>query len=209
MKSIIFLIAILLLLSGCKSHKATLADNSLIGDSLQANENRFYNSIKTLPLAFSEISKHDFEKYKKNYRTKCTIDSGGYISGHGLTLKSECHDICLLSLTEDKSRKVMELPSSYDQGVQGMLFSPSCNRFLIYSSYDGPDYSDYYSYRAEIFAFKVNGKGLDKIVPDFDYYSKDWSIRDAVWVDDKTIAIKVHEGETDSGYRYYKTNFNN
>lgn len=87
------------------------------------------------------------------------------------------------------------IPSDYDQGILGLHMSPSCNQFLVYSSYDGPDYENYYEYRAEIIGFKITGaQGFKAIQPSFSYHTKNWSIEDVTWITDNTIAIKTYEG---------------
>lgn len=102
------------------------------------------------------------------------------------------------------------MPTDYDAGILSMLFSPSCSQLLICSSYDGPDFENYYSHRAEIFVFTVSiGNGLKGIKPALKFYTKDWSIDDIIWINDKTIALKVYEeprqGDGSSNnYKYYK-----
>jgi len=105
----------------------------------------------------------------------------------------------------------MILPSNYDGGLGGLMLSPLCKQFITYSSYDGPDYAEYYSDRAEIIGYTlVNAKGLDAVKATFNFFTKDWSITKIVWVDEHTIVLKVYEGShggDDSGvkYTYLKT----
>jgi hypothetical protein len=106
----------------------------------------------------------------------------------------------------------MQLPCNHDQGILGLKLSPSCNQFIIYACYDLPNYYDYYEFRAEIFGFNIaQGKGLETITPSFEFVTKDWSITDLVWIDDKRIALKVYidgipSGGNNFGYKYFKTN---
>ncbi|MBK9425506.1 MAG: hypothetical protein IPN54_15465 [Bacteroidetes bacterium] len=103
------------------------------------------------------------------------------------------------------------LPSDYDSGILGMLFSPSCKQLLVYSSYDGPDFDKYYDHRAELFIFSIaHGEGLNGIRQKLQYYTKSWSIESIVWVNEKTIALKVYEGEKHGDdamnkFKYYLT----
>lgn len=128
----------------------------------------------------------------------------------GLTLDSDCDEICETYLVEKKSKRKMELPSDFDQGVMGLVFSPSNERFVIYSSYDGPDYNSFYHYRAEVIGYSLNaGAGIDAIGEPTNYHLYDWSIEDMFWIDDNTIALKVYQGShstagVDGGYRYFK-----
>jgi hypothetical protein len=101
------------------------------------------------------------------------------------------------------------MPSAYDAGILSMLLSPGCDQLMVCASYNGPDYENYYTNRAEIIAFHVTaGKGLKGIKPAFKYFTKDWSIEDATWVGDKAIALKTYE-EAEAGdlkklqYKYF------
>jgi hypothetical protein len=111
---------------------------------------------------------------------------------------------------EKATNKWALIPSDYDGGILGMSLSPKCNQLMVCSSYDGPEYDKYYEYRAEFFVFNVTtGNGLKGIKPAFKYYTKDWSIDDFVWVNDKTIALKTYAerrwGDDSGGhYKYFK-----
>jgi hypothetical protein len=158
----------------------------------------------------TKISKDEFQSYKSNYKTVCDLDSGNFISGSDLYVIQNCKDICETYLAERSTNRKLLVPSSYDRGVLAMLLSPGCNQLIVCSSYDGPDFGKYYEDRAEIFVFQVNKEnGLRGIIPSLQYYTKDWSIEDLTWVNDKTIALKIYK-ETRRGdgrtinYRYYK-----
>jgi hypothetical protein len=189
----------LLSCSGPKNNTDGLAKDTLASEEVDSTT---YNEadlipqdslFKPLELELKEIKEKEFNQFKNAYATNCRIDSSGFISGYGLTVDTSCHEICLTDLV-DSTGKMMQLPSDYDQGILGLIFSPSCNQFIIYSGYDAPDYDKYYQYRSEIIGFNIaNGKGLEAIKPSFKYYTTDWSIEDITWVDDKTIALKVYE----------------
>lgn len=163
-------------------------------------------------LNFTEISKNEFQSYKEKYKTSCVLDSGKFISGSNLYVIHDCKEICETYLAERNTNKKMLMPSNYDSGVLKMLLSPSCTQLLVCSSYDGPEYGDYYEHRAEIFLFNVlTGVGLKGITPSLNYYTNDWSINDLTWVDEHTIALELyHEPSMNYGEnlksKYFKSN---
>ncbi|WP_417600695.1 hypothetical protein [Owenweeksia hongkongensis] len=128
----------------------------------------------------------------------------------GLTMDSECDEICETYLVEKKSKHKMQLPSGFDQGVMGIVFSPSNERFVIYSSYDGPDYTSYYFHRAEIVSYNLsNDTGLKAIHDELAHHLYNWSIEDLFWINENTVALKVYEGSrtttgVEGGYKYFK-----
>jgi hypothetical protein len=162
-------------------------------------------------LVFTEISDKDFQEYLSGYKINCSIDSGKFVEGSGIYVKNICDETCTTFLYEYATINRITLPSDYDSGIAGMLFSPSCNQFLIYSSYDGPDYDNYYDHRAEIFIFNIaHGKGLNGIQQSFEYFTKSWSIENLIWVNEKTIALKIYEEEkqgddTKNKFKYFLT----
>jgi hypothetical protein len=176
----------------------------LYNDSLYSN----------LELNLTEISKNEFQSYNGKYKTSCVLDSGQFISGSGLYVIQDCKEICETYLAERNTNKKMLMPSSYDAGILKMLLSPSCKQLVVCSSYDGPDYGNYYEYRAEIFLFNVStGIGLKGITPSINYYTKDWSINNLTWVDENTIALELYNGTRGSNednleFRYFKSNLN-
>lgn len=107
------------------------------------------------------------------------------------------------------------MPSDYDAGIQDMLFSPNCNQLIVCSSYDGPDYDNYYENRAEFYLFKIAGnQGLDSVKPYLRYSTKKWSIDDITWVDDNVIALKLYDEQrwgdgTGVNYKYFKASLGN
>lgn len=178
-----------------------------VNDSLVFLEDTLFVDLE---LVFNEISKNEFQLYKRKYQIQCVLDSGHFISGSGLYVSHHCKEICETYLAERTTNRKMLMPSSYDAGVLTMFLSPTCHQLIICSSYDGPDYGNYYEHRAEIFVFTIkSGIGLQGIKPAFKYYSKDWSIEDLTCVNEKTIALKIYD-ETRCGdgtgvkYKYLK-----
>ena len=165
--------------------------------------------FKKPELVLKEITAAEFEGYSKASNPDFTVGPNGYISGYGFSVSTNCRDICETYLGEQKSKKKMLLPSGFDTGVRGVVFSPSGSRFMIYSSYDLPDYDAYYSYRAEIRGFKTGNRTLEAIKPAFYWQTKDWSIAGIAWTGNNGIALKVYNGESPetnvkSHYRYFK-----
>ncbi len=190
-----------------ESNDSIVMEKIIVSDSLISYND---SSFRDLTSDVKVISKKEFMSYKNKYKMGCTLDSGHFISGSGLYVSHSCNEICETYLEEKATNRRMLMPSDYDAGILGMQLSPGCNQLLVCSSYDGPDYDDYYAYRAEIMAFNVTGgKGLHGIKPAFKYYTKDWSIEDVTWASDKTIALKIYEGSggglrTTVQYKYVK-----
>lgn len=180
-----------------------------VSDSLILYNDSLFSDLK---LKFSEISKNEYQSYKQKYKTGCVLDSGNFIGGSDLYVSRECDKTCETYLSEKTTNRKLLIPSNYDAGISTMLLSPACNKLIVCSTYDGPDYSNYYENRAEIFVFNVTtGIGLKGIKPAFKYFTKKWSIADLTWVNDKTIALKIYEeakpeDEIGIRYKYYKAN---
>lgn len=183
------------------------AQRTIVSDSLVLYDDTAFADLES---ELQPISKNEFIAYKNKYKPGCSIDSGHFISGSGLYVNHSCNEVCETYLAEKITNRKMPMPSPYDAGILDMLLSPGCNLLMVCSSYDGPDYENYYTNRAEIMAFHVTtGHGLQGITPAFKYFTKDWSIEDATWVSDKTIALKLYEesrGGDGSGvhYKYFK-----
>ena len=112
----------------------------------------------------------------------------------GINVRHVCDEVCDTYLKEKTSNKILLMPSGYDAGILAMSLSPACNKLLVCSSYDGPNYADYYEDRAVLFIFNITKeKGLKSIQPAFKFFTKDWSIADVVWVNNKTISLKIYE----------------
>ena len=163
---------------------------------------------------FQEMSLSEFQGYKNNYKLSCEIDSGHFIKGSGLNVLHVCDEVCDTYIEEKSSNKILLMPSGYDAGILAMSLSQDCNKLLVCSSYDGPDYADYYEDRAVVIIFKISKEyGLKGIQPAFKFFTKDWSIADIVWVNNKTIALKIYEeqhGEDgiDIQFKYFKMDLN-
>jgi hypothetical protein len=182
-------------------------ERKIVVDSLLFYCDSLYGDLE---LNFTEISRNEFQSYSRKYNPDCVLDSGHFISGSGLFVSHVCSEICETYLAERTTNRKMLMPSNYDSGILKMLLSPTCGQLLVCSSYDGPDYADYYEDRAEIFVFNITtGIGLKGIKPTFKYYTSEWSIDDLTWVNDKTIALKIYEGNrggdgSRARYKYFK-----
>lgn len=201
----------ILMLTACnqsaKQNAELLSADSLQDEVVVVPEDTLFLQLE---LSWEEVTKDQFGKYVKNYVMNCTLNPGGFISGSGLSVESSCDQICVTYLVEDSGRK-MKLPSEYDQGIMGISFSPSCDQFVAYSSYDGTDYENYYQYRAEIMGYKViTGKGIDAVVPVFKSYVTEWSIDTLMWIDNQSLAVRGYKGDRSGNeanflYDYFKT----
>jgi len=146
-------------------------------------------------LSFDTISPAQFEKYLvtnvKRFQDRL-VHSAGFLK-LGIEEITECDQICETYLLDTLSGKTMWLPANYDQGVLGVEFSPSGKQFVVFSSYDGPEFEDYYDHRAEFFVFNIiDGTGLEAIQISFNYVTTDWSIDDITWAGDNKLTIKMY-----------------
>lgn len=184
-----------------KEHIAADDTEVYFSDSLFAN----------LELNLKTISNNNYNYFEKKFETTCTLDTNGFIKGKGLVFSQYCKDICESYLIDKNAGVKLVLPSSYDGGIIGLLLSPSCNQFIVYSSYNRPDYTEYYDYRAEIFGFSITqGKGFKTIKPSLKYFTKDWSIDHLTWIDDNNLALRLYSGESFGNrehlkYYYFQT----
>ena len=160
-----------------------------------------------------EIPNSKFSEYEKKYKTSCTKDSTGFIKDKGLIIEHACDEVCVSYLTDIKEKIKLILPSAYDRGIIDLVISPDCKRFIVYSSYDGPDYTNYYEYRAEIFGFTIApGQGIKTIQPAFKFFTKDWSIEKITWISNTEIGLKTYEAsrtlknEEQLVYKYFGIN---
>jgi hypothetical protein len=208
---------------GSESNNAHLvSSNLLLNNEYHLNKQINYDSLilfddslfVELDSNFLEISSDKFYRYKDNYKKNCEIDSGHFIMGSGLNVRHVCDEVCETYLEEKSSNKILLMPSGYDAGILAMSLSPVCNKLLVCSSYDGPDYANYYEDRAVIFIFNISKEsGLKGIQPACKFFTKDWSIADIFWINNKTIALKIyneqHGGDgNDVHYRYFKMELN-
>ena len=180
-------------------------------DSLILFEDSLFVNIDSI---FQEMSLSEFQGYKNNCKLSCEIDSGHFIKGSGLNVILACNEVCDTYLKETSSDKILLMPSGYDAGILAMSLSPACNKLFVCSSYDGPDFVNYYEDRAVVFIFKISNEyGLKGIQPAFTFSTKDWSIADIVWANNKTIALKIYEEQyrgdgIDVQSKYYKMELN-
>jgi len=128
----------------------------------------------------------------------------------GLEITFDCFEICESFLVEEESGRSLFLPADFDQGILDAVISPAGNAFVVYSSYDGPEFDNYYDHRAEIHVFNVIGdRGLDAIQFSESFYIRDWSISNLAWFNDQNIYIKTYtESRSFDGqsmdFKYYK-----
>ena len=154
-----------------------------------------------------EIEKATYDKCKRDYRTHCALDSSGFIRGMGLSVKSDCDEVCETFLIENKTGQKMDLPANFDAGLIGLLVSPSCKRFITYSSYDMPDYDKYYSNRALLTCYDITDDvGLKAIRLKQTYGLKQWSIAEVIWKDEQSVVLKMYDGNFAElvEYKYFK-----
>lgn len=147
---------------------------------------------------FTTIPKEKFEKLDSI--VEC--GTGVFMRKTDLYTKSQCDEICQTFLIEKKTGKKLVLPCSYDAGILGLIASPSCDKFIIYSSYDSGDYKQYYDHGAELFGFAVTKEdGLQAIKPLFKYYFNDHLLNNVTWIDDQSIALDVYIIDTTDATR--------
>ena len=236
MKQIGCITILVLSLWSCKHHSVESSKNTLgnstpppasevISSEMQSDTSNIENAAPTDSTVFlpdslffnlaselKEISTSEYSDFKKKHNTKCIIASNGFVQGKALTLRHHCKEICESYLVDKQQGIKLLLPSNYDQGIMGLDISPSCNQFIVYSSYDGPDYTNFYEYRAEIYGFSIaQGQGIQIIHASFKFTTMDWSIEEAYWINDHEIAIKAYQENRTAAnqdqlkYKYFKT----
>ncbi len=146
-----------------------------------------------------EISDQEYSQIERAYiaskKYNSFIDSAGYIPHLNLYLIGDCNEICEDYLYDPITHDSLNISVDYDQGFQGLLFSPSGNQLIIFASYDGPDYADYYYSRAVIYTYKVNSKKEGNTLRAHKQYSIfNWSIENLFWIDEDSIVLKVYKG---------------
>jgi hypothetical protein len=165
-----------------------------------------HSLFKDLKLTFRDISEKQFDEYlSEDTPEDCQFSD--------LNLKADhfCDEICVTILKEVHSHQRMFLPCSYDSGILNLSFSPDCQKLMVCSSYDGPDFENYYDHRAEFYVFGISGSdGLNSLSPLFQFATKEWSIDKLVWINSHTIGLKIYtEQRTGDGsqtnYQYVET----
>lgn len=149
-----------------------------------------------LDLNFDSISQTQFESMRLAYFQKMAkkTDFTTSFGALGVIEETNCDQICETYLIDTLSGKRMWLPSNYDQGILGSDFSPFKNQFMVYSSYDGPDFENYYDYRAELFVYTIlDATGLEALKMQLNYYTTDFSISEIIWIGENEIALKIYE----------------
>lgn len=107
-----------------------------------------------------------------------------------------CDETCEASLTDYQYKDTLNLPSSFDQGIIGIEVSPDAKKFLIFSSYDTPDYHLISSIRAEIYVFSIpTNFQIKDIQMEAWMVETEFSIFDATWISNRKIALKCYSGE--------------
>lgn len=208
----IFTLSALLLFAGCSQNgKANTSEKNSTLDSLvqakttvEISTNKSqgtvtedsivhldYNLFEEIDLVFNHFTEIQFntqlsERIKQN--DHCSFK---YLN---LEVESHCDEICETYVKEIGGNTIMYLPNDYDAGILGMSFSPNCKSLIICSSYDGPDFDNYYENRAEVYLFKIEGTdGVKSLKPAFRFSSKEWSIEDYTWISDTELGLKIYE----------------
>ena len=149
------------------------------------------NSFRNLELNLVDISEDEFNNYVNSYISNNLNDCG--FDKLNLNEETDCDEICETYLSEINSNKKLYLPCDYDAGILGASFSQNCNKLIVCSSYDGPDFDDYYENRAEFYLFKLVGTGgLNSLQAFLKFATKEWSIEDYVWINDNEIGLKLY-----------------
>ena len=129
----------------------------------------------------------------------------GYVPEINSHIISECKWVCVNYLLDNETDEKMMLPDTFDGGVSGLKISASQKQVLMYLSYDGANYADYYPHRAEIIFMQIGeGKGFHELTNPKICIITEWSIEEIVWIDEKSIALKVYDKHEEvSNGRYY------
>jgi hypothetical protein len=156
-------------------------------------------------LELREISKNEYQSHEKKKKMNILFSDESSILGRDIYLEHGCDEICSSYIMDISSKKGIELPTSFDEGISGMILSPSRKQLIIYSSV-GSHYEPY-NHRAELFGFEVtkNG-GIKGLKPSFKYMTKDFEISSLFWVNEKIILLTVNENNWDdqSSLRYFR-----
>jgi hypothetical protein len=144
--------------------------------------------VKTKNSIF-EIS--DTISYESSYYYKRFISS---IPAHYITHCGEGY--CSAFLLDYKTDERFYLDAPFDAGIKGMQLSKNKTYLVVYSSYDGPDYDDYYATRSTFTFYKIKkNKGIKGMIVYYSFESTEWSIEELIWINNNTLALKVYTGE--------------
>ncbi len=103
---------------------------------------------------------------------------------------------CSAFLLDYKTDERFYLDAPFDAGIKGMQLSKKNTYLVVYSSYDGPDYDDYYATRSTFTLYKIKkNKGLKGMTVYYTFNSNEWSIEELIWINNNTLALKVYTGE--------------
>ena len=195
MKQTTFIIAFIVTIIGCSSTSST---------KLETNNVQHAADSLNIDVTLIEISKSIFENYDKNkFHSKQRLEKIGF------SIEHNCNEICETYLVDNNTQQKMPLLSSFDAGILDLILSRSTKHFITYSSYDGPDYTDYYGHRSEFTLYRIKKqKKNTKIEERLFGFSKNWSIARIVYISDNYIALKLYEERygdgTDLNYKYFK-----
>lgn len=177
-------------------------NSQIFSDSLHFVDNSSFADVQLT----TSISQKEFKNHKAKYVSGCVITTDRPVGEPGFYIIRNCHNICDTYLGEAGTNRKLLLPSTFDAGITNVLPSPDCKKLIVFSSYDMPDYENYYEHRAEFFLFNVIvDKGIEGIKPSAKHFSKKWSLADMTWINNKTIAAKVYENKNpiDKDYKYF------
>lgn len=162
-------------------------------------------TLNHLKLEFKEISSLEYTQYKKaeeqQKEESLMLYKNGYLNSIGITVETDCYEICESWFKDTLSDDSIFVPSNYDQGFLGLIISPDYKTMMVYSSYDMPSFMDYYDWRSEFFLYNLEeNKGL-KALNLFSYFtSTKWSIDEIIWINNSQLALKVYENNRPEKY---------
>ena len=101
-----------------------------------------------------------------------------------------------LELVDARPGTRMDLPYTFDNGFHGFAVSPGGDRVLFFSSDDIPFWEAWYDHRADLITYHLTpGKGLAGMRTGLTFETGRFSIEEVVWVDDRSVAMKVYFGD--------------
>jgi hypothetical protein len=158
----------------------------------------------TIDSAIVEIPELKYSEYRNH-----KVDYNKRVEKLGFKIDHNCQEICDTYLIDKKTKQKTHLPSGFDAGLLGIVFPRSGKKFITYSSYDTPDYADYYEYRSEFTLYKIIGNGQNSMIKETVVaFSKNWSIAELIYINNHTIGLKLYDENYGDGtnvkYRYFK-----